>query len=125
MKSTNLKELIEQYDVAKGGYIHFIGNTNKVEQEAMQKLVDNFLGELVTIDCRKLPFVENQGGDFPNAIRTYGTLEKKGNQYRVVADHHHGGSYAYFEIENVIELGSYGNGKAFKNDVKAVIGIRF
>jgi hypothetical protein len=120
-KTTSLKEVIEQFDVNKGGYIHFIGNTNKVEQEAIENLIDNFLGELVTIDCRKNPFVDEQPS-FPNAIRVYGKLEKHNGQYRALFND---GCYSYFTIDNVIELGCYAHGKTFENQVKATIGIRF
>lgn len=119
---TSLKQLIEQYDVKKGGYIHFIGNCNKIEQDAIKKLIDNYLGKVVAITTSVSPFIENSQ-EFPSCIRVLGRLETNGTQYRVISND--GNSYSYFYAEHIIELGSYQEGMTFKDLAVAVIGLKF
>jgi hypothetical protein len=112
---------IESFDIDKGGYIAFVNLRSDEELEKIEKLIDRFIGQLVSINCQTRYIVEDNR-KFPSAIRVYGKLEKKGKQYRVLFND---GCYTYFEITNVMELGTYGSDKTFSNDVTAVIGVRF
>ena len=83
----------------------------------MMDLIE-FIGKQVTI------WVGNSiKNSFDTQISVSGILEKKEgtSSYRVLKDN---STYSYFTREDIIELGSYGEGKTFRGGSVAVIKIK-
>jgi hypothetical protein len=121
---TEILNVIESFNTKKGGYISFSNLRTDEELNTIEKLVDQFIGKFISVDCVERFRHEIVDEPFANTIRVSGVLEKNEDrgQYRVLAKD--SSSYSYFRVENVSEIGTYGDEKEFKSGAKAVIGIK-
>lgn len=121
-----MKEKLKVYDVKKGGYLLFM---NAEEDNAFKlmkaNIIDSFIGKPISLQTMNGLSVDRKE-EFCNVIRVHGILEKNKEQYRIL----HGGindakSYSYFNLENIVELGCYGEQKFFKDGSHAILGLKF
>lgn len=130
----NFAEAIRTSDLNKELYLSFHEKLNEDELNALEKLLDEFIGDyIVSVSIKKFYTYElTKEMRFFNEMRVTGKLEKKdlrgklnpdgyGNQYRILTND---GNYAYFSLENIIEFGTTGMGNTFKDGQSLILCIR-